>query len=78
MIAWLIAKPWARWLAYGVFGLLVLGVIALRIFRAGKAAEKMQTTLDVLSRGLDARKAAAEVDHSPQAEEHDQNNRDRR
>jgi hypothetical protein len=75
VIGWLIAKaatPWVRYLAYGMFGLLVLGVIALRIFNAGQA------TTNVLARGLEARKAAASVDHSSEAEKHDTYNRDRR
>ena len=78
MIAWLIATPWARYLAYGALALLFLGYVALRLFNAGKAAEQAQAAIDVLANGLRAKSAAAKADLTPEGEKNDQNNRDRR
>ena len=81
MTAWLLGlagSKWFWWVAMGFIALLFVGIVVLRIFNAGKAAEKMQTTLTVLARGLEARKAVAAVDHSPKAEAHDPFNRDPR
>ena len=81
MIAWLLGlagSKWFWWIAIGAITLLFLGIIVLRIFNAGKAAEQLQSSLDVLARGMQARKAAASVDHSPEGEKNDPNNRDPR
>lgn len=81
MIAWLVAnaaKPWVRYLAYGAIAVVFLGVVALRIFNAGRRAEALDAALAVLTNGLKAKKAAANVDLSPEAEKNDPNNRDPR
>lgn len=79
-MTWLLglaSSKWFRWVAIGVVALLFIGIVVLRIFNAGKAAEKTQAVLDTLTRTLQARKAAAEADTSEEFKRHDPYNLDR-
>lgn len=71
----LVSGKW-RWVAFGVFGLMVLGIIALRVFYAGKAAAKLEVAAEVLSSALRAAKVRDNVDHSKEAVRNDPRNRD--
>ena len=80
-MTWLLSlasSKWFWWIAMGSIALLVIGIVALRIFGAGKAAAKLEVTMEVLARTLEARKAKAAVDHSSEAVKNDPFNRDPR
>lgn len=80
-MTWLLSlasSRWFWWVAIGGMAVIFIGIVALRIFGAGKASAQLEVALTTLARTLEARKAVSEVDHSEEAVKNDPRNRDPR